>query len=224
MASVTAGWRLSAPSRRQVAVGAIVVNLQLVAVVAYYAFTDAALRQPRYALYGLVWLNVGVLAVLRVDAPPDVDFRTRRRALAIGAAYFGLLAAVGGLVGTGLGEQATGFRIAWLPPGWGPALMYGGEHVVLSLTPAFLVGYAALAYLVYVTVLETVRSAVVGAVGLFSCVSCTWPVLAAVASSLLGGAGLLGATALGTTWWYYDVSTAVFLATVALLAWRPGFR
>lgn len=224
MSNVTADRLLPVLSARQVAWVALIGNLQLVAVVAYYAFTSAAVLEPRYTLYGLLWVNVGALAVYRVDPPRDVGFATRRRALAVAAAYFGLLAVFGGLIGTGLGELATGFRIAWLPPGWGPAVLYGGRNVVVSLTPAFVVGYVALSYLVYVTVLEASRSAVAGVVGLFSCVSCTWPVLAAVGSSVLGGAGILGATALGASWWYYDLSTAVFLVTVALLYWRPGFR
>lgn len=225
MSNATADWRLPVPSARQAAWAALVLNLEFVAVVAYYAFTSATLVQPRYAVYGLIWVNVGVLAVLRVAPPADVEFSTRQRAIAVAAAYFGLLAVFGGLVSPGLGEYATGLRIAWLPPGWGPAVLYGGSHVALALTPAFVVGYVALSYLVYVTVLEASRSVVAGAVGLFSCVSCTWPVLAAIASSILGGAGILGATAVGTTWsYYYDLSTAVFLLTVALLSWRPGFR
>jgi hypothetical protein len=48
-------------------------------------------------------------------------------------------------------------------------------------------------------------------------VSCTLPLLAAVVSSLAGGAVAFGsASALS-----YDLSTAVFLLAVALLAWRP---
>lgn len=224
MSNATADWRPSALTARRVARVALVVNLELVLVVAYYAFTAATLVEPRYAVYGLVWINVGVLAVSRVSPPADVDFDTRRRALAVAAGYFGLLAVFGGLISTGLGDAATGFRVAWLPPGWGPAVLYGGEHVVLALTPAFVVGYVALSYLVYATVLEASRSIVAGVVGLFSCVSCTWPIVAAVAASVLGGAGILGATAMGASWWYYDLSTAVFLVTVALLSWRPGFR
>lgn len=208
-------------SRRQLGWAALLVNLQLVSVVAYYAFTSARPTDPRYVLYGLLWVNLGALAIYGTRPPTDVDFETRRRALAIAAGYFAALAVFGGLVGTGLGEHATGVRLAWLPPGWGPAVVYAGSNVVLAVPPAFLVGYLALAYLVYVTVLDASGSAIAGVVGLFSCVSCTWPILAAVASSLLGGAGILGATALDVS---YDLSTAVFVLTVALLYWRPGFE
>nr|WP_254838120.1 hypothetical protein [Natronomonas marina] len=209
------------PSRRRLATVALLVNLQAVGVVLYYAFSSATLTAPRYVVYGLLWVNVGLLAVATADRPDDIGFRRRRRALAVAAAYFGLLAVFGGLVGTGLGADATGLRVAWLTPGWGPALVYGGHTVSFVLMPAYVVGYLALSYLLYVTVLDAAVSAVGGVLGLVSCVSCTWPVLATVGSALFGGAGVL---ATSVTEVPYDVSTVVFLLTVALLYWRPGFR
>lgn len=215
---------VSVPGRlpvRRLGWGLLVVNLQLVCVVAYYAFTSAQPTEPRYALYGLLWVNLGAAAIYATPTPEAPDFETRRRAAALAAAYFGILAVFGGLVSTGLGEAATGFRIAWLPPGWGPAVVYGGESLVVAAMPAFIIGYAALAYLVYVTVLEASGSAVAGLVGLFSCVSCTWPVLAGIVTSVVGGTGIVGAAALNAS---YDLSTAVFVLTVGLLYWRPGIR
>ena len=207
------------PSRRRLAALLVVGNLQAVGVILYYAATSAALTEPRYVVYGLLWVNVGLLAVYEAGPPVDADFAQRRRALAVAAGYFGLLAVVGGLVASGLGADATGFRVAWLTPGWGPALVYAGHTVSVVLMPAYVVGYLALSYLVYVTVLEAAGSAVGGLLGLVSCVSCTWPVLATVASALLGGAGFLATSATSVP---YDLSTAVFLLTVALLYWRPG--
>jgi hypothetical protein len=209
------------PGRRRVASALLVVNLQAVGVVLYYAFSSATLTEPRYVVYGLLWVNVGVLAVRSARPPADADFRHRRRALALSAGYFAVLAVVGGLVATGLGADATGARIAWLTPGWGPALVYAGHAVSVVLMPAYVVGYLALSYLLYVTVLEAAGSAVGGILGLLSCVSCTWPVLATLASTLFGGAGVLAASATSVP---YDLSTAVFLVTVALLYWRPGLR
>jgi hypothetical protein len=206
---------------RRLGLGVLLLNVQLVSIVAYYALTTAEPTEPRYALYGLLWLNLGAAAIYATDPPQGPDFAARRRAAALAAAYFGLLAVFGGLVSTGLGDAATGVRIAWLPPGWGPAFVYGGEYVVVAAMPAFLVGYAALAYLVYVTVLEAAGSAIAGVLGLFSCVSCTWPILAGIATSVFGGAGFLGAAALNAS---YDLSTAVFVLTLGLLYWRPGIR
>ena len=211
--------RDAVPSRRRLAALILVGNLQAVGVILYYAATSAALTKPRYVVYGLLWVNVGLLAIYEAGPPADADFAQRRRALAVAAGYFGLLAVVGGLVASGLGADATGFRVAWLTPGWGPALLYAGHTVSVVLMPAYVVGYLALSYLLYVTVLDAAGSAVGGLLGLVSCVSCTWPVLATVASALLGGAGFLATSATSVP---YDLSTAVFLLTVALLYWRPG--
>ena len=198
---------------------ALVLNAQLVAVALYYSLTSLTLVEPRYVLYALLWINGGALAVLKARPPATAGFRTRRRAVAVATAYFGVLAVAGGLVGTGA-ETPEGWRVAWLTAGWGPALVYAGHAVSFVLMPAYLVGYAALAYLVYVTLLEATRSAVGGLLGLLSCVSCTWPVLATVGATLVGGTGFLTASAMRLS---YDLSTAVFLVTVALLYWRPGF-
>jgi hypothetical protein len=207
--------RLSRPSRRRLAWIAVAVDVQLVLVVAYYAVGNAVPRAPRYALYGVVWVTVGGYVLLTAEAH-DAAFRDRRRAVAVAAGYFGLLAVTGGLVGTGLGDAAMGLRVAWLPPGWGPAVVYAGPHLQVALQPALLLGYAALARLVYGALCDASAAGVAGLAGLFSCVSCTWPVLAGLAGA---GIGPLSTTVLGLS---YDISTAVFLLTVALLRWRPG--
>lgn len=214
--------RFSAPDRREITIFGLFVNLQLVFVVLYYATGMGHLTDPRYLLYGLLWVNVASYVIYRTSPPSGVSFAARRRALALVTGYFGVLAVVGGLVATGVPEAAPGgVRIAWLTPGWGPALVYGGEWITLTLTPAYLLGYLALSYLVYVTILEASGSSVAGLLGLLSCVSCTWPVVAGIGGALFGGGGLLAATALESS---YDLSTAVFLLTVAILYFRPGFR
>lgn len=199
---------------------AFLLNLQLLAVVSYFLFTDASITEPRYVVYGLVWLNVAGLVLWHVD-PPSASFRERRRAVAVAAAYFGLLAIAGGMINPGSPEYELGYRIAMLPPGWGPAFAFASPTVRIIVMPAYLFGYVALSYLVYDTVLATSRSAVAGVLGLFSCVSCTWPIVAGVASTILGGGTILTASALDGS---YDLSTLVFLLTVVLLYWRPGFR
>ncbi|MCF2206250.1 hypothetical protein KVP02_00980, partial [Halobacterium salinarum] len=67
------------------------------------------------------------------------------------------------------------------------------------------------------TLADAEASLVGGLVGVFTCVSCTLPVVAAVVSSLAGGAVAVGtASALSS-----DAATAVFVLAVGLLAWRP---
>jgi hypothetical protein len=108
-------------------------------------------------------------------------------------------------------------------PGWGPVLLVDAP-VTLALVPYETVGYVALAALVYVGVARAAAGVVSGLVGLVTCVSCVGPVLAAVVSGLLGGtstaiAGGTSAAILGATTgaYAYDLSTGLFVATVAAL-------
>ena len=167
-----------------------------------------------------VWIDVGLLAVL-TTAPPATGERRRRLGIALGAGYFLLLSYFGGLWATGgLGTGALG--VNWLlPPGYAPRLFYDGTLLSLTLEPYKVVGYAALAYLVYVTVLDAAGAALSGVVGLFSCVSCTWPILGTIAASVFGGSSVVASAAMDQA---YLLSTLVFLSAVALLWWRPSLR
>lgn len=204
---------------RTVAAASGLLGLELLALILYYADPAVTLTAPRYAVYGLVWVNVGLAVLATLDVAP-ASRRTRRRALAVAAAYLAALAVAGGLVGLSAGP-AGGVRIAWLPPGWGPALLYSGGGVAVVLMPARVVGYLALAALVYATVVDASGAGVVGLLGLLSCVSCSWPILAGLVSGLAGSGSALAAATAGLS---YDLSTLVFLATVALLYWRPVGR
>lgn len=182
---------------------------------AYLALADWQVIAPRYLLYPLLWITVGVLAVVRTG-PVDASHPSRLLAAALAVGYLAVLLWVDGSVsfrGTG-----TGLRLAWLPPGWGPAVLYGGESVSLALFPYRVVGYMALSYLLYATTATASRAALGGLVGLASCVSCTPPVAAAFLSSAAGGSAAVAAAA---TVWSSDLSTAVFLLAAALLYWGP---
>lgn len=203
----------------------VIANTLVVLAVAYVALTDARVGSGRYTFYGLLWVGVGIAAVSFTDVAP-ASARTRRVAAVVAAGYFAALLVAGGVVNSGLPEAtADGFRMAPLPPGWGPALIYGGTAVSAVLMPARVVGYFALAYLVFATVVDalalsdgTLRGTVPGLLGLLSCVSCSWPILASLATSAFGAGTAVAGTALALS---YDLSTVVFLATVALLYWRP---
>jgi len=137
-----------------------------------------------------------------------------------------VLAYAGGLLSLGHAlhghAHAFGFSVAWsLPPGWGPTVTYAGSLVGFVVTPYKVLGYATLSYLVYVTVLETAGSAWAGAVGLFSCVSCTWPVLGTVLAGVFGSSAAVVVFASSRP---YAASTLVFLSAVGLLLWRPFDR
>ncbi|MFB6091771.1 MAG: hypothetical protein ABEK02_02040 [Haloquadratum sp.] len=205
---------------RDLLYGALFGNTLIAAALAYLVAADITLTQPRYTVYGLLWVLVGVLAVWKT-APVSADARTRRRAAAVATLYAVALAVAGGVVvDAASAGGGFGVRVAMLAPGWGPAPVVSTPWVLLVLMPARVVGYLALAYLVYATVIDAAGAAVSGVVGLLSCVSCSWPILASLLSGVLGGSSALVAATFDFS---YDVSTVVFLVTVALLYWRPLF-
>lgn len=201
------------------AVWGAVLNAEFLLVLLYVASGPGTVTEPRYLVVPFVWLNVAGWGLLAVD-PPDASRRRRVLGAAVGVAYFLLLGYLGGLWNlTGAG---TGFRVVTsFPPGWGPAVLYSAAFTVV-LVPFKFLGYVTLAYLVAVTVMDAVDagSALTGAVGLLSCVSCTMPLLAGVLAGLAGGAtGLANAATAGA----YELSTLVFVGSVLLLVYRPGF-
>jgi hypothetical protein len=212
----------TAPVRERVDVrtllyGAIVANTLVLLAVAYLLVSGITATEPRYVVYGLLWVFVGIVVLWKAE-PAPTDGRTRRRAAAVAVGYFAALAVAGGLLTLPEAGAGWGVRVVPLPPGWGPAPVLSTPYVVIGLVPARVVGYLALSYLVYATVIDAVGSAVSGLLGLLSCVSCTWPVIASVATGVVGGGSAVASVALGLS---YDLSTAVFLVTVGLLYWRP---
>jgi len=69
-----------------------------------------------------------------------------------------------------------------------------------------------LGYVVYVVAASTAQSVRAAAIGLASCVSCTAPLLLAVAGIFGGNTTAMVATA------GYDIATIIFVGTLALLA------
>lgn len=198
---------MSSRRRRTLAVGGIVALTLGVALTAYLAATEAIVTEPRYLLYPIVWIAVaaGVLAYV-ADGRPDWH-----PLAAFGVVcYLLVLSAANGALA--LGGTGTGMWIEWLPPGWGPMLRYDGTLVSVVVVPFETVGHLALGALVYVLFSRATGAAGVGALGLVTCVGCTWPVLAGVA----GGGGLSVLGAIGSS---YDLSTAFFVLTVGLLLW-----
>lgn len=199
------------------------VGLELFALVSYFGLSSATITDPRYVVYPFVWINVGVLAVLRTT-PSKSNRRTRLVAVGISALYFLVLASLAGLIGFELGAHShthvQGFQFAMSAPGWGPRLGYAGSLVTLSFVPYRVIGYLALSYLVYATLLDAARAAVPGVIGVASCISCGLPIAGSLAAGAVGGMGsVVTATSLSV-----DISTAVFLGAVAVLVFRPGFE
>lgn len=202
-----------------------VVALELLSLIAYFGLTSARITDPRYVLYPFVWITVGLWAVAAVDVRPNAPTSHRVAAAIVAAAYFIVLAWLAGLVAVYLGGHAHshshihGLQIGMAAPGWGPRIAYVHHAFHVYFVPYRVIGFIALAYLVYATVVDATGAALSGALGLASCVGCTFPVFASLAAGVVGPS-----VAATVTDFSVDLSTAVFLVAVALLVARPGFR
>lgn len=222
--------------RDTLVLGALLVNTQLLLFLAYHFISPNNVTGLMPVAVPLVWITVGVWALVRTDAPAASQ-RHRTIGVAVAATYFGLLGYFGGVWGPGVTSIPAGvdFSVFSAPPGWAPRLFINlptdgitilslqvpFQGVRINLVPWQVVGYVALAYLIYAAVLDAASSAISGVLGLLSCVSCTWPVIATVASSVLGGSAAVAGVVYDQS---YVLSTAVFVVTVGLLYWRPGWR
>jgi hypothetical protein len=191
------------------------VAVELAVVTAYLETTpNVVVTEPRYVVYPFVWINVGVWAVVRTKTS-SVARRQWLVATAVAGGYLLLLLVAGGTLQLGVAGPLAGGAVAsihWNVPGLGPIVVYGTPRVRLSIIPFKVVGYVAMTYLVYARLLDATRAVLSGALGLFSCVGCTFSLLLPV----LGATTLFGSTLTGLAW---DLSTLVFLLTVATLYW-----
>jgi len=212
------------PRRETITYGTFLVVAELLLLAMYFdttGITPTGARTENFLL-PFVWINVALWGVWRARVP-DAPTRKRALAAAVAVGYFLVLGYAGALYAVGPTQFTTGVDVRFwtLPPGWSPAVLYTGEWLTFALIPFRVVGYAALAYLVYGVVLDATSGAggaMAGILSLFSCVSCTLPVLAGVVSGFVGGGGVLVAATNGLT---YGASTVVFVISVALLVWRP---
>jgi hypothetical protein len=197
----------------------LLANAIIAGAVSYIVIADITVVKPRYTIYGLLWVFVGIIAIWRTTPQPS-STQTRRRAAIVAGLYAAILALAGGVIqfgGSHIGP-AFGARVAYILPGWGPAPIITLPFATVVLMPARIIGYLALTYLVYATIIDAAEMAVSSLIGLFSCVSCSWPVIASLVSGAFGGGSTAVSTALGFS---YDISTGIFLLTVAILFWRP---
>lgn len=205
-------------SRSSVRAIAVLTVVELLLLALYFLGTPATLTEPRYALYPFVWINVGLWAVVETDVP-EASGRRWVAALAIAVFYFATLVTLAGLVGFDVPDLAgsKGFFVGQGSPG------LAGFTVVTDLgyvafVPYRVLGYLALTYLVYATVLDASASLVGGTIGLLSCLTCSFPIVASLVAAVGGSSALTSALFQVSL----DVSTTVFVLAVALLYVRPG--
>jgi hypothetical protein len=150
---------------------ALIANTELVMVLLYMTFSPAKTTNPLILVYPFIWINLSIWAVVNVDRP-STSSRQLLGAGFVSSIYFGVLLIAGGLMSPGHAfhghsHGSTAIRLATtsLSPGWRPALLYGGDLIRVSLLPYQLIGYVALAYPVFVALLQidgTVLSGVLG--------------------------------------------------------------
>lgn len=214
------------PGVRGLSLGFAVLTAEVLVLGLHVASSSGTYTNPFALVYPFVWVNAAIVGVWVADVPAAVG-RRRLAAGAVAGGYLLVLAYFGGVLSPGYalvgGAEAAspGWYVSTgLPPGYGPAAVYESALATVVLLPYKLVGYGALAYLVYGTVVDAARTGVAGVLGLLSCVSCSWPVLAALVSGVAGSGSAVAAAAFDQS---LGLSTVVFVVTVALLAWRPTF-
>jgi len=199
-----------------------VVLAEALLLVGYFGLTDAQPTALRYVLYPFVWINVGLVAVAGTR-PRAAPRRVRLLAGGVAVGYFLVLAWLSGLLAVETGAAAHthaslgGWQVVVSAPGWGPRVGYVWSFGHVYFVPYRVVGYVALAYLVFARTLDASAAALSGVVGLAACLSCAFPVVVSLA------AGALGPTAatLATSSLTFDLSTLAFVLAAALLYWSP---
>ena len=197
------------PIRAAVATAVVATVALLTAIATYLRLTDAVITTGRSLSYPVVWIVTSLTAAVWIGL--TVRGRPRRwRGIAIGGGY---TLVIGWLTGL-LGATTGGFplRVHAAPPGWGPIILYDSGLLRLSIVPFKLIAYLALGYVIYALVAAHRGSIRAAAVGVFSCVSCTGPLLVAIIGAV---GGTQATTAVATAG--YDIATAALVATFGLL-------
>lgn len=210
------------PDRIVLLWGALLVLFEFLAVLLFVQQPNVTPTDPLVYAYPFVWINVGLWGAA-VVSPPEAELHQRRGAALLVVAYALVLAYAAGILGPGgipAGiEGPLTVRFETVPPGWGPIVALYGPGFNLQVIPYQVVGYAALVYLVYATLLDAATSAAGGALGLLTCVSCSWPVLAGLISGVVGSTAALSAAVYARP---YGLATVAFVLTVVVLVWRPA--
>lgn len=189
--------------------GLAVLTAHIAGLLAYLHATGTLIA-PRRAMVPIVWISVAVWLVAHLYER-GLPAESGLFAPAVGAGYFLVLASIGGILG--LGAESTSLAVQNGTPGWGPVVLGSVAPVQVVLVPFKVVGYLALSYGVYRAIAAASRGAVAGVLGLFACISCSLPVIAAVGSIFTGATLALQPGSLT-----YDLATGVFVLTVVLLA------
>lgn len=199
----------------------LLLFLELLLTIIYASSPNIVLTDPLVLVYPFIWINVGIMVVILLK-PTSVTSRKKVPSVFLGVVYFCILSYFSSILTFGHSfhghvpsDHNFGFGIVILsiPPGWAPALFYTGNLISVYVFFFQLVGYLSLSYLVYRSVLQFNKSALSGLFGIFSCVSCTWPLV----GTYIGGISGISFSLIMSTHQSYGISTLVFVSIVLLL-------
>jgi hypothetical protein len=222
--STLSQWReASDPRYRALFLFNALVAMQVIAALVYGVVFEVTPTRVTTFLLPFVWIAVSVLAVWWTE-PADRAPRLRLLGGAIAGGYLLVFLYLSGTIGLAPDqfEAVTGALGIGVETertlGWGPVVFYSGEVFGARIHPYQLVGYITLSYLVYAAVLDSVRSASAGMIGVALCPACA---LAAVSPIFASLAGTVSAFALFFQY-NYEIATVIFVGAVGLLYWRPS--
>ena len=190
----------------------------------YLLYSGVILTDPLILLYPFLWINSSIFVLLLI-LPTNVPIPRRLPALFLGFLYFVVLAYLSSILDPGhifhnhtSFDHDFGLRVAFasMPPGWAPSIFYRGNLISIYALFFELIGYISLSYLFYRSVLSFDRFAFSGAIGVFSCVSCTWPLIGTYLASISGSSLPLFLS----THQSYGFSTLIFITALSLLFWN----
>jgi len=215
---------LSSLKRDLLLLSFLILTTEFCLTIVYLLYSGVTLTDPLILLYPFLWINSSIFVLLLI-LPTSMPFLRRLPALFLGILYFIVLAYLSSILDLGhifhghsLFDHDFGLRVAFapLPPGWAPSIFYSGNIVSIYALFFELIGYLSLSYLFYRSVLSFDRFALSGVIGVFSCVSCTWPLIGAYLSSISGSSLPLFLS----THQSYGLSTLIFITALSLLFWN----
>lgn len=195
---------------REARIVAFVLLAQIALLFGYLYATTTSITSVSHTLYPIAWITLGVWLVLHLRTYGPPQFRPRLAAT-IAVGYFLVLGTVGSTFGLSGGSATT--TVTWATPGWGPIVFLNAVAVQVVVVPFEVIGYLALSYGVYRAIAASVGGALSGLVGLFACVGCVMPILAALGGVFGGVTAALQPSAMN-----YGLATIIFTVTVGLLA------
>jgi hypothetical protein len=201
-----------------------ILLLEFLLSLVYVLYSGAIITDPLILLYPFIWINSSIFVLLRIT-PINMEIPKRLPAFFSGVLYFLLLAYLSSILDLGhifhghtAANHEFGLRVVFssMPPGWAPSISYSGNFISVYALFFEFIGYSSLSYLFYRSVLNLDRFAFSGAIGFFSCVSCTWPLIGAYLSSISGSTLPLFLSAHQS----YGFSTLIFITALSLLFWN----